>query len=202
MKQDEKTPRSSDVPDGAGEQLADLDLPDEVLMDRYCAGDTAAYEALFTRYTPRLVRFLTNMVGPAQAVDLAQITFMKIHQNRHRYRSGSSVPAWFFTIARNSALDYLRSAPKRREVYGIEKEEADDRPSRDLLRDERVRAAIDKLPDSQKEVVLLHWYSGLTFEEVGRSVGATGAAVRVRAHRAYEKLRATLRSLYEEEKGA
>jgi RNA polymerase sigma-70 factor (ECF subfamily) len=200
MKRDEDPPRSPGVPDGAGEQLAEHDLPDEVLMDRYCAGDTVAYEVLFRRYTPRLVRFLTNMVGPAQAVDMAQVTFLKVHQNRHRYRSGSSVPAWLFTIARNTALDHLRSAPRRREVFGVEKEEADDRPSRDMLKDERIRAAIDKLPESQREVILLHWYSGLTFEEVGRSVGATGAAVRVRAHRAYQKLRGTLKSLYEEGK--
>lgn len=175
--------------------MRDDELTDEVLMDRYCAGDTVAYEALFERYTPRLVRFLTGMVGPAQAADLTQISFIKIHKNRHRYRAGSSVAAWFFTIARNSALDYLRSAPKRREVFGVEKDAPDERKGRDLFQDERVRAAIDKLPESQREVIFLHWYSGLTFEEVGRSVGATGAAVRVRAHRAYEKLRVSLAEL-------
>jgi len=54
---------------------------------------------------------------------------------------------------------------------------------------ERIRKAIDRLPDRQKEVVYLHWFNGLSFEEVGQTVGATSSAVRVRAHRAYKKLR-------------
>lgn len=173
-------------------------LSDEALMDRYCAGDAEAFALLFERFSRRLVRFLTNMVGPAQAKDLAQITFLKVHENRHRYRVGASVASWIFTIARNSALDFLRSAPKRREVYGAEREAPAESVPRDRLRDERVKAAISGLPDDQRQVILLHWYGGLTFEEVGQVVGATGAAVRVRAHRAYEKLRVSLGDLKQE----
>lgn len=167
-------------------------------MDRYCAGDAAAFTALFERYTPRLVGFLVRMVGPAQAKDLAQITFLKVHENRHRYRVGANVASWIFTIARNSALDFLRSAPKRREVYGEERDTPAEIAPRDRLRDERVQSAIHKLPDDQRQVILLHWYGGLTFEEVGQVVGATGAAVRVRAHRAYQKLRVSLGDLKQE----
>ena len=164
-------------------------LTDEELMNLYCQGDNVAYAELFKRYTPRLVGFLTRFVGPTQAGDVAQISFIKIHQNRHRYRLGSSVPAWFFTIARNSALDYLRSAPKKREVFGLEIDHAAPEAKIDLFQDERIRKAIDRLPDRQKEVVYLHWFNGLSFEEVGQTVGATSSAVRVRAHRAYKKLR-------------
>jgi RNA polymerase sigma-70 factor (ECF subfamily) len=179
-------------------EAAAPDITDEELMDRYCAGDLESFDELFKRYTPRLVRFLTNMVGTAQAVDIAQITFLKIHENRHRYRAGATVASWVFTIARNTALDHLRSAPKRREVYGIETEHAADSPKRDRLRDDQVREAIQKLPDDQRQVILLHWYGGLTFEEVAKVVGASGAAVRVRAHRAYKKLRGSLSNLQEE----
>lgn len=167
-------------------------------MDRYCAGDRAAFEQLFERFSRRLVRFLTGMVGPTQAKDIAQITFLKVHENRHRYRVGASAASWIFTIARNSALDFLRSAPKRREVYGGDSEPAAESVARDRLRDELVKAAIAKLPDDQRQVILLHWYGGLTFEEVGLVVGATGAAVRVRAHRGYEKLRGSLGDLKKE----
>ena len=187
--------------DAQSASVKSAEVTDEELMDRYCAGDTAAFDDLFERYTRRLVRFLTNMVGPAQAVDVAQVTFLKLHQNRHRYRVGANFAAWIFTIARNTALDHLRSAPKRREVYGIETEFAADSPSRDRLRDDQVRAAIGKLNDDQQQVILLHWYGGLTFEEVAKVVGASSAAVRVRAHRAYEKLRGTLGALKEEGAG-
>lgn len=164
-------------------------------MDRYCAGDAAAFELLFERFQGRLVRFLSQMVGMAQAPDIVQVTFMKIHQNRHRYRAGHNLAAWVFTIARNTALDHLRSAPRRREKTGIEVERGAPAPERDPHRDRRVRDAIEQLPDDQKQVILLHWFAGLTFEEVADVVGATGAAVRVRAHRAYKKLRVTLEAV-------
>lgn len=178
-----------------------VDLSDEDLMDRYCAGDVAAFNHLFKRFTPRIVRFLTNMVGPTHAKDITQVTFLKIHENRHRYRAGAHVPAWFFAIARNSALDYLRSAPKRREVYGTEIDPGKDGPNRDLFRDAQIREAIGKLSKDQQQVIMLHWYGEMTFDEVGQAVGATSSAVRVRAHRAYEKLRNSLAALGIELKG-
>lgn len=173
------------------------DLSDELLMDRYCAGDAEAFDLLFERYKERIVRFLSRMVGPTQALDLVQVTFLKLHENRHKYRIGSNFSAWIYTIARNTALDHLRSAPTRREVL-TDTERASDGPQRDRLQDDRVRSAIEELPKDQRQVVLLHWYGGLTFEEVAAVVGASGAAVRVRAHRAYQKLRGALSGLKEE----
>ncbi len=177
------------------------DLSDEDLMDRYCAGDIQAFNLLFQRFTPRIVRFLTNMVGPTHAKDITQVTFLKIHENRHRYRAGAHVPAWFFAIARNSALDYLRSAPKRREVFGTEIDPGKEGPKRDLFRDAQIREAIAKLSKDQQQVIMLHWYGEMTFDEVAAAVGATSSAVRVRAHRAYEKLRTSLKALGIELKG-
>lgn len=193
------TPARSD--NDAPGKTALADLSDEDLMDRYCAGDINAFNLLFQRFTPRIVRFLTNMVGPTHAKDITQVTFLKIHENRHRYRAGANAAAWFFAIARNSALDYLRSAPKRREVFGLEIDPGKDGPKRDLFRDEQIRIAIQKLSKDQQQVILLHWYGELTFDEVSKVVGASSAAVRVRAHRAYEKLRDTLKILGVEMKG-
>lgn len=167
---------------------------DEELMDRYCAGEGDAFEALFGRYQGRIVRFLARMVGPAQAIDLTQVTFMKLHENRDKYRFGSNFSGWLYTIARNTALDHLRSAPVRREVL-TDTETPGESLARDRLRDDQVREAIFRLPKDQQEVVALHWYGGLTFDEVAAIVGASSAAVRVRAHRAYEKLRASLAGL-------
>lgn len=168
---------------------------DEELMDRYTAGDGKAFDALFRRFVPRLVRFLVPYVGAAQAHDVAQVTFVKMHENRHRYRAGAPVASWLFTIAKNSALDHLRSAPRRREVGGVEVDVAQDAVARDVWQDQRVKQAVDGLPPDQREVVLLHWFGGLGLDEVARVVGASHGAVRVRAHRAYEKLREVLKDL-------
>ncbi|MEM1417581.1 MAG: sigma factor-like helix-turn-helix DNA-binding protein, partial [Myxococcota bacterium] len=57
-----------------------------------------------------------------------------------------------------------------------------------------VRRAVAALPQGQREVIELHWFEGLAFQEVGAILGASTTAVKVRAHRGYERLRATLRA--------
>lgn len=168
---------------------------DELLMDRYCGGDARAFDELFRRFTPRLLRFARTFVGPAHAPDVVQQTFLKLHESRHRYRAGAKVSSWLFTIARNTALDHVRAAPQRREVR-----DSDDAASaaaapvvsRDVLASDRVRKAVHELPADQRDVVLLHWFADLGFEEIAVIVKASSVAVRTRAHRAYEKLRGVL----------
>jgi len=171
------------------------DPTDEVLMDRYCAGDTVAFTALFRRYHRRLVRFVTPYVGPGHAEDCAQLTFMKVHVSRATFRAGAKVAPWFFTIARNQALDHLRSAPRRRELSdGGDKASlvGVDAPGRDPGLNAGVRTALSALPADQRDVVTLHWLGGLSFPEVAVVVGASHEAVRARAHRAYGALRQEL----------
>ncbi len=175
--------------------MADANESDEQLMDRYCGGDARAFVELFRRFTPRLMRFARTFVGPAHAPDVVQQTFLKLHESRHRYRAGAKVSSWLFTIARNTALDHVRAAPQRREVHGdddaLDGARAAD-VSRDVLASDRVRRAVHELPAEQRDVVLLHWFADLGFDEIAVIVKASSVAVRTRAHRAYEKLRATL----------
>ena len=65
--------------------------------------------------------------------------------------------------------------------------------SRDLR--EAVRAALDALPESQRTVIHLHRYEGLTFAEISRVLGTTPGAVKLRAFRGYETLRERLKGL-------
>src|SRR5688572_15166435 len=136
-------------------------LSDEDLMDRYCAGDTRAFNELFRRFTPRLLRFTRPLVGTAHAPDIVQQTFLKLHENRHRYRSGARLSAWVFTIARNLGLDHVRSAPVRRE-QGVDPGTVDapaELRIRDPLAVDRVRKAVAELPEEQRHVVLLPWFA-------------------------------------------
>jgi RNA polymerase sigma-70 factor (ECF subfamily) len=55
-----------------------------------------------------------------------------------------------------------------------------------------VRAALATLPEASREVLLLHWWQGLSMAEIAEATGSTAAAVKVRAHRAYDALRAAL----------
>ncbi len=178
-----------------------LDPTDEVLMDRYCAGDLVAFDTLFRRYVRRLVRFVTPYVGSGHAEDCAQQVFLKVHQARATFRAGARVAPWLFTIARHQALDHVRSAPRRREHADGDVHASAVPVAPHLIDpslDAAVRAALSSLPADQRDVVTLHWLGGLTFPEVGVVVGASHEAVRARATRAYEGLRGQLGDLARE----
>jgi RNA polymerase sigma-70 factor (ECF subfamily) len=188
---------------------ATLRVDDErALMAAYVDGDQAAFSALFAATAPRLLAFFMRAVRDrALAEDLLQRTFERVHGARERYQRGAPVRPWLFTIAARVRVDELR----RRYRLPTSVDDADldalpdnagfdDEASDQADRDARVRAAIDALPASQRVVVHLHRFEGMTFGEIGAVLGAKEGAVRIRAFRAYETLRNALAPLMEGER--
>jgi RNA polymerase sigma-70 factor, ECF subfamily len=171
---------------------------DEQLMLAYAGGDEGAFREIFGRYAPLLVRLLARQVGrPADAQDLTQQTFLQLHRARRDFRADMRLRPWIMTIAMNLARDLLRRRGRRPESPVDEetlavptdppRESADEQ---DTAR--RVRQALSTLPREQREVIELHWFEQLPFNEIATIVGASSGAVRVRAHRGYVTLRKTL----------
>ena len=73
---------------------------------------------------------------------------------------------------------------------------SDATPLRDPGLEKAVRAALAQLPDAQREAILLHRFEGLSFAEIAEHVGLTESAVKVRAHRGYERLRELLKGVW------
>jgi RNA polymerase sigma-70 factor (ECF subfamily) len=168
-------------------------LTDEQLMERYIAGDRAAFRELFRRYGPLVTRLVQRGLRSDEAHDLVQQTFLQLHRARLDFRRDGQLRPWLCAIALNVRRQYLRDSFRHRD---LDRELALARPpgeppvSNDVI--ERVQAAIALLPADQREVILLHWMEGLPFQEVAEIVGASLAAVRVRAHRGYQVLRRML----------
>jgi RNA polymerase sigma-70 factor (ECF subfamily) len=174
-----------------------VDVTDEELMEAYRQGDNRAFEQLFARYAPRLGRSLRRRVrNTADADELLQQTFLHLHRARHDFRSGTRLRPWLFTICRNLEREYFRKRMRRPESPLELDGRSDPRQEcYDPVRTERmkqVRAALERLPLAQREVIELHWLEDLPFKEVSAIVGASVTAVKVRAHRGYERLRVTL----------
>src|SRR5581483_3327471 len=90
-----------------------MDVPAnlEELMARYQEGDLSAANALIHSISPRLYRFFaTQEASRAEADDLLQETWLRIHKARHTYRPGEPVIAWFYAIARHVRVDHYRRA--------------------------------------------------------------------------------------------
>ncbi|MEL6546503.1 MAG: RNA polymerase sigma factor [Myxococcota bacterium] len=178
---------------------------DEQLMSAYCAGDQAAFRELFGRYGERLALAALRIVGDeAAARDVVQQTFLQLHRARNDYDPSRSFRPWLYTIAMNLARDERRRQGRRREDALDMEPEADlgaQHPEQVVATQERRRvmaSALATLSEDQRQVVVLHWYEGLSFPEIAQTTGAGLSAVKVRAHRAYKKLRAVLGQREEE----
>jgi RNA polymerase sigma-70 factor (ECF subfamily) len=184
--------------------------PDEqALMAAYAAGDERAFPPLFRALAPRLLAFFRRSVSDAALCeDLLQITFVRLHAARDRYRVGSPLRPWLFTIAARVRIDELRRRhrrPRSADDDELDRLASEPEPEHGGLgidqqaRAHSVRDALDALPASLRMVVHLHRFEGLSFAEIGEVLGITAGAARIRAFRAYAILRERLRPLVQED---
>lgn len=185
--------------------------PDVRLMLQVRDDNAAAFEELVLRYQGRLVTVLEQLVQKRDvAEDLAQEVFLRVFRARKSYQPGAKFSTWLFTIANNVASNALRSFARRREVnltpYG-EGETSPGRldqmaldasgmmPTRQLDRSERaeiVQQAIQALNERQRLALLLSKFEGMSYLEIGATMGLSPQAVKSLLSRARVNLRMTL----------
>jgi RNA polymerase sigma-70 factor (ECF subfamily) len=180
--------------------------PADVAMERYATGDDAAFDAVYDALAPRLYGYLLRQTRDnARAEDLVQQTLLHMHRARARFIPGAEVTPWAFAIARRLLIDSLRRG--RREVLSSHDDSPqDDPPSPDASADAlveaqevatRIQRALVGLPEAQRVAFELIKQEGLSLAEAAAVLGTTVAAVKLRAHRAYEALRAVLGDVLE-----
>lgn len=95
------------------------ELPDRELAIAARGGDAAAFEALVTRKTPAVVSVARRVVGDAEdARDVAQMVFVRVWEELHRYDETYSFNTWLYRIATNLSIDFLRSSRSRARAHG------------------------------------------------------------------------------------
>jgi RNA polymerase sigma-70 factor (ECF subfamily) len=175
-------------------------LEDGILMLDYAAGDLHAFDVLFGRWAPRLHAFFRrSFTCAADADDLLQRTFLRVHGARRTFKTERPLRPWLFTIAARLRQDELR---RRRRLASADEEllagtddHTDPPMEADAQRTSMVHAALDNLPESQRVVIHLHRYEQMTFAEIASVLGTTEGAVKLRAFRAYQRLRVLLAPL-------
>src|SRR5258708_4822129 len=136
----------------------------------------------------------TQLGSRADAEDMLQDVWLRIHRVRHTYRPGEPLLPWVYAIARRVRVDgYRRTC--RITAHEIAAEILPEprpylEPRNPLPEFETLIAA---LPEAQREVVTMLKVGGLSLEEVARATSCTVGAVKQKAHRAYERLRKLLR---------
>jgi RNA polymerase sigma-70 factor (ECF subfamily) len=177
------------------------------LMERYASGNDEVFDQIYSLLAPRLYRFCCRLAtGTSEADDCFQETFLRIHRARGTYQCGANAMHWAFAIARSVYLTRLRYWRRRPETLGMTADVAErealqlqshspatpeSEVSADHLRDVLAHT-LSSVPEKNRAAYALLKEEGLTAKEAAAVLGTTQDAVKQRAHRVYEKLRAAL----------
>lgn len=162
-------------------------LSDRELLNLYLQGNKSAISTLIEKYNRRVRDYIRMMVGDADvAADIAQETFIKAVSviDEGRYTDSGKFQSWILRIAHNKALDYFRAQKNNNSVsessagYNVlgtmkyaDRSVEDSMISEQISAD--VRALVELLPDEQREVVKLRYYSDLSFKEIAEQTGVS-----------------------------
>jgi RNA polymerase sigma factor (sigma-70 family) len=156
-------------------------LSDDRLVEHVRRGETAAFEVLYDRYSGGILGFCRHMLGSvADAEDAVQHTFIAAHADIQRHdKRDLHVKAWLYTIARNRCLSMLRA---RRELSSADPSDvATDNLVHDVEHREDLRRLLDdvtKLPDDQREALMLAEVGDLSHSEISTILGCEVSKVK------------------------
>jgi RNA polymerase sigma-70 factor (ECF subfamily) len=166
------------------------------------ACDVAALKAVYADLAPRIYRFQRDLLADATlARDAAQETFVRAFRGVGAVPAGTRLVPWVFGIARNVSLELRRARGRVRRLIvdsagnaGDVPDHAARTPEAELLNREALRvvsAALERLPEDRRAVLLLRLDHGLAYEDIAPLMGWSLAKVKVEIFRAREVLRAT-----------
>ena len=161
-------------------------ITDQNLVKQYVQGNEACLEMLINRHKDRIFTTIILIVKDSYiAEDLFQETFIKIIKNlkKGKYNEEGKFLPWAIRIARNMAIDYFRKMKRMPTITGSDGEDvfrkiklAVDNREEQMIRHEKesmVRAVINKLPEEQRQVLILRHYGELSFKEIAAMTGVS-----------------------------
>ena len=173
------------------------DRRDAALVARVRAGDQAAFAAIVTEHTPRLLAHARRIVGGHHdAEDVVQEAFVNAHRALLRDERDVQLAAWLHAIVRNRALDRLRQArPQAPLDTAILRIPAARTREPDQALEQRetlgaVLAGIRALPDRQRQALVEHALEGMPHAVIARRLGVSEAGSKTLLHRARAGVRA------------
>jgi RNA polymerase sigma factor (sigma-70 family) len=172
-------------------------MPDDrILVQETMRGSEAAMEVLIRKYYKSIFAYVYRNVGDKEiAYDLTQEIFIKVIKKITEYTNKGSFKSWLYAIAVNHCRDYWKSLDYRMTCRQLEladhlSNEHDDVSfifERNETR-QQVKAAIQQLPELQKEVVLLRYYHDLKIKEIAEITSANESTVKTRLRQGLHKL--------------
>jgi RNA polymerase sigma-70 factor (ECF subfamily) len=167
-------------------------------------GGELEFQKIYATFQPKLLRYVTHLVGELEAEDLTQEVFAKIAQTLKTFRGESQLSTWIYRIATNAAIDKLRAASFRQaalvsslddcdevEERAIWREEEPLSPEQRLMRQEMHQCFsgyVRNLPANYRAVIILSELEELSNNEIADILGLSLDAVKIRLHRGLTRL--------------
>ncbi|MDE6190106.1 MAG: sigma-70 family RNA polymerase sigma factor [Muribaculum sp.] len=162
-------------------------LTDEQLVRAYVDGNNAAFDTLLRRHQSKLFSYILRIVKNRDiADDIFQETFVKIIMTlkQGRYAESGKFGAWLTRIAHNLIIDHFRQEKSENsistddeDVNLLNRRDLCDENIEDLMVNDQIRTdvrrIIEALPDAQREVLMMRYYSDMSFKEIADATGVS-----------------------------
>jgi len=183
-----------------------IDLSDEELVSQASA-DEKALDILVKRYTDNIYNFVFHYLGNStDSEDVVQEVFVKVWKNLKKFDSSKKFKTWLFTIAKNTAVDFLRK--KKMAVFSdfvdsegndfIAENITDQSLTADLMFDnnltvDNLKQAVQKLDKEDRSIISLYFNDGFNFREIAEILDKPLNTVKSRLRRSLARLKAILK---------
>lgn len=150
---------------------------------------------IYTQYCDKVFGFVRSRVfNRNDAEDIVQSVFLKVYSNLDKFDGAkASMSTWIYTITRNTVSDYLRAKQHHPvlELPDNTEDAAEEAPDEELLRNETLEAlacALEKLPQDQRDIIILLYYKNLERKTVAEMLGMTYGQLRYLHDKALRRL--------------
>jgi RNA polymerase sigma-70 factor, ECF subfamily len=179
---------------------------DYALLQNARHGDRAAFDRLQKRLEPDVRRFVRRLIGQSADVDeVVQRTFMALYVKAEHIESETHLRPFVYRVARHLCYDELRRQKRydfvpvnhgsdydENEWVPVDRRQAPDDATHWSMAYERVRRAIESLPEAQRQTLILHFEEDLTYAQTAEAMDVDLGTVKSRIHNARKRLRATV----------
>jgi RNA polymerase sigma-70 factor (ECF subfamily) len=162
------------------------------------------FQNIYEAYQPKILRYLTHMVGEHEAEDLTQEVFVRVSQALETFRGESKLSTWLYRIATNAAIDKIRASSFRQWADHCLLDVSNETEEKDVWTGEEIASCeqrlmqkemhqcfgnfVENLPVSYQTVFVLRELKELTNNEIAETLGLSLDVVKIRLHRGRARL--------------
>jgi RNA polymerase sigma-70 factor (ECF subfamily) len=176
-------------------EATDSQLAERALVSRCIKGERAAMAELYRQYYQRVYNLVVRMVGPQEADELAQDSFVRIFKGLSGFRGGAALGTWIYRLTMNVCLSYLSKKTRRRRLqqrYEREHAGSETTPAGKPLLKLQLEKALLELPPGYRAVLVLHDVEGLNHQEIAKVLGVREGTSKSQLHKARMRMRELL----------